>query len=65
MKRTTSKTSSKVSNKKTRYIFDTKSKIFFEDYSNPKTNIKFIFDKDEPFYNHTFEKEKINGTSNN
>jgi hypothetical protein len=29
-----------------------------EDKSSPKVNIKFIFDKDEPFYRHTFEKEE-------
>jgi len=54
MKRTTRKSSSKSSSKKVKYTFDTKSNVIMEDKSSPNVNIKFIFDKDEPFYRHTF-----------
>lgn len=33
-----------------------------EDKSSPNTNVKFIFDADEPFYKHTFKRSN-NGTS--
>jgi hypothetical protein len=64
MKRTTRKSSSKSSSKKVKYTFDTKSNVIMEDKSSPNVNIKFIFDKDEPFYKHIF-KGNDNGTSNN
>ena len=34
-----------------------------EDKSSPNVNVKFIFDKKEPFYKHIF-KGNDNGTSN-
>ena len=58
MRRTTTKRSSKISNKKVKYTFDTKSNVIMEDRTNPNTNVKFIFDADEPFYKHTFKKEQ-------
>ena len=75
MRRTSSKKSSKVSNKKVRYKFDTKSNVImednnykyildsksnviFEDNSSINSKFKMIFDKDEPFYKHTFKKEQ-------
>ena len=58
MKRTTSKSSSKSSSKKVKYTFNTKSNVIMEDKSSPNVNVKFIFDKDEPFYRHTFKKEE-------
>ena len=57
MKRTTNKSSSKSSSKKVKYTFDAKSNVIMEDKTSPNVNVKFIFDKNEPFYQHTIEKE--------
>lgn len=57
MKRSTSSKTVKNSNKRTKYKFDTKSNTIFEDKTNPNYTIKFIYDKDEPFYKHTFTTE--------
>lgn len=58
MRRTTTKRSSKISNKKTKIIFNPKSNIIFEDNASKNSNLKMIFDKNEYFYKHTFPKEE-------
>lgn len=58
MRRTTTKRSSKISNKKTKTIFDPKSNVIFEDNASKNSNLKMIFDEKEPFYKHTFPKEE-------
>ena len=63
MKRQKSSSSSKSSNKKVKYTFNTKSNTIMEDKSSPNVNVKFILDKKEPFYKHIF-KGNDNGTSN-
>lgn len=57
MKRQSSKSSSRISNKKTRLTSDSKSNVFFEDNASPNVKVKFVFDKDAPFYEHKFNKE--------
>ena len=57
MKRSTSSKTVKSSNKKTKYKFDTKSNTIFEDNASKNSNFKMIFDKNEPFYKHTFPVE--------
>lgn len=64
MKRFFRKSSSKSSSKKVKFTINPKSNVIMEDKSSPNINVKFIFDKDEPFYKHIFKKEN-NGTSNN
>lgn len=57
MKRSRTSKTVKSSNKKTKYKFDTKSNTIFEDNASPNVKVKFIYDKDEPFYKHTFTTE--------
>jgi hypothetical protein len=57
MKRATQKSSSKISNKKTKTIFNPKSNIIFEDNASKNSKLKMIFDKNEPFYKHIFPVE--------
>lgn len=57
MKRQSSKSSSKISNKKTKMTVNDKSNVFFEDKSGVNSNFKIIFDKNEPFYKHTQEQQ--------
>lgn len=64
MKRFFRKSSSKSSSKKVKFTINPKSNVIMEDKTSPNVNVKFIFDKDEPFYKHIFKKEN-NGTSNN
>lgn len=59
------KSSSKNNSSKVKYTIR-KDNVILEDKSSPNVNIKMIFDKNQPFYKHTFEKgKKNNGTSNN
>ena len=57
MKRTTSKSSSKISNKKTKTIFNPKSDVIFEDNSGINSKFQMIFDNKEPIYKHIQEKQ--------
>lgn len=57
MKRQKTSKSEKSSSKKTKYKFDIRSNTIFEDITDPNYTIKFIYDKDEPFYKHTFSTE--------
>lgn len=57
MKRTTSKNSSKISNKKTKTIFNPKSDVIFEDNSGINSKFQMIFDNKEPIYKHIQEKQ--------
>lgn len=57
MKRQSRKSSSKISNKKTKITVNDKSNVFFEDKSGANSNFKIIFDKNEPFYKHTQEQQ--------
>jgi hypothetical protein len=57
MKRTTSKSSSKISNKKTKTIFNPKSDVIFQDNSGINSKFQMIFDNKEPIYKHIQEKQ--------
>ena len=57
MKRQSSKSSSKISNKKTKTIFNPKSDVIFEDNSGINSKFKMIFDNKEPIYKHIQEKQ--------
>ena len=57
MKRTTSKSSSKISNKKTKTIFNSKSDVIFEDNSGINSKFKLVFYDKEPIYKHIQEKQ--------
>ena len=57
MKRTSKKSSSKISNKKTKTIFNPKSDVIFEDNSGINSKFKMIFDSKEPIYKHIQEKQ--------
>lgn len=58
MKRFVKKVKDKVFSKKTKIKFDTKSDVFFEDNASKNSKFQIIFDKEEPFYKHTFPKEE-------
>ena len=57
MKRTTTKKSSRISNKKVKYKFDTKSNIIMQD-KHKHSKIDIIFDKNEEFFKYELKDKE-------